>query len=218
MRPYNLRRRRGQRRGEGDSSTSIFLPHLDCTPYTCLPFLPGCLSARLAAVAVACNGGWSCVKPARRSKEGTNDRRARSPGPRPGERGRRGGGGAAQRRAGRRGRQPVTPSLLPPFLRPSSSQIGAEFVQLLDQQAAEVHGWREDRGRGGRTDGQTPRGWFLPSLHLARLGRTDGGKGGGEPPPPLLPLSSASILSLLLLEDSAGGRPSQNCSPLPMGC
>ena len=60
-------------------------------------------------------------------------------------------------RVQRAARQPVT----------SSSQIGAEFVQLLDQQAAEVH------GGGGRTDGQTPRGWFLPSLHFTRLGREE---------------------------------------------
>ena len=108
MRPYNLRRR-----GEGRATLprrSFFptwiAPHIPASP-SCLA---ACLPARLAAVAVACNGGWSCVKPARRSKEGTNDRRARSPGPRPGERGRSGGGGVAARR---RGRQPVTPSLLP---------------------------------------------------------------------------------------------------------
>ena len=184
MRPYNLR-------GEGGFLLPLPPPSsLGLHPIYLSAFLPACLLvvAWLQFAVAACNGGWSCVKPARRSKEGTQAVLEGDGG------GGGGGGGAAAAR-----RQPVTSSL-------SSSQIGAEFVQLLDQQAAEVHG-----GGGGRTDGrtggQTPRGWFLPSLHFTRLGRgEERRRRRGEPPPsPLLPLSSsASILSLLLLEEAGG--------------
>ena len=106
---------------------------------------------------------------------------------------------------------PRPPSPVRPSVRRFSSQIGAEFVQLLDQQAAEVHEKRRRRRTDGRADPARGAGVGF-SLHFTSPVLDEGRRrSGGEPPspppppppPPLLPLSSASILSLLLLEELA---------------
>ena len=169
MRPYNLRRR-----GEGDSSTSVFLPHLDCTPYTCLPFLPGCLSPRPSGCSCSCLQRWMVMRKTSSEIERGNERSASSlAGAAPGGEGQERWRGCSGAQAGAAASYP-----LPPSLRLSSSQIGAEFVQLLDQQAAEVHGWREDRGRGGRRANPAGRVGF--SLHFT-WPVLDGRGKGGEP-------------------------------------